>query len=143
MKTDLYHLVYISSAIKDLKHSQLQDLVNTSCEKNKKHNITGLLIYVENNFLQVLEGSRKDVLELFENIQNDARHTSIIKLVSEAIDKRIFGDWSMALRIIGAKELQARCNNLSLLEITDINEELAREKAYILIRSFLKNTYVR
>ncbi len=143
MNNDLYHLVYVSSALPGLSHEQIQELVNTSCEKNTALNISGLLIYVEGNFLQVLEGEKSKVLSLYENIKQDSRHTNVIRILSEPAEERFFPDWSMAFKNLEVGELHSRCNHRSLLEIAEIRDESARDKVHILIRSFLDNIYVR
>lgn len=143
MEGNLHRLVYISSAIPDLKHSQIQNLVDTSCHNNDKFQITGLLLFVEGNFMQVLEGSREHVLQLYENIKIDSRHTNLITMLSETITERMFPDWSLAFRTLEPSELESRCNHHSLLDLTTLHEQDASNKVYILIKSFLTYNYIR
>jgi hypothetical protein len=44
---------------------------------------------------QVLEGFPEDVEPLYQAIAGDPRHGSVVRLISEPIAQRSFGDWSM------------------------------------------------
>ena len=63
---------------------------------NERLEVTGLLMVGGNCFAQILEGSRSAVEEVFEKVLSDTRHESIVVLTREALQERIFGDWSMA-----------------------------------------------
>jgi len=67
-----------------------------SSQNNRKDNITGLLVYFEKLFFQIIEGNDEKVDQLFEKIGKDSRHNDIIKLKTEdGIDQRLFPTWSM------------------------------------------------
>jgi hypothetical protein len=46
-------------------------------------------------FIQVLEGGREEVCELFGAIMSDKRHGGVRILVYEEISERRFGGWNM------------------------------------------------
>jgi hypothetical protein len=48
--------------------------------------------------MQVLEGNREDVHEIFEAICKDPRNTGVVKLAEEEIESRDFPDWSMGFK---------------------------------------------
>jgi hypothetical protein len=60
--------------------------------------VTGLLLYMDGNFIQALEGEKEEVLSTHERIANDPRHRGLITLLQGDIEKRDFGDWSMGFR---------------------------------------------
>ena len=63
---------------------------------NARQNVSGVLIYKDEVFLQVLEGEH-DVLErLIRNITADRRHGDVKIISDDAIDKRDFDAWHMA-----------------------------------------------
>jgi PAS domain S-box-containing protein len=92
---NLYQLIYISTAIKDMFEIDLLELLIQSRHNNKKSDITGLLLYHNGHFLQVLEGIDFNVKDIFQKIQQDSRHTDVSVVVTQYIDKREFGDWEM------------------------------------------------
>jgi hypothetical protein len=67
--------------------------------------VTGLLIYSDLHFFQILEGEKKVVLELFSKISNDKRHSDIQILSENNVDVRSFPTWEMAYATPSAKEL--------------------------------------
>jgi hypothetical protein len=70
---------------------------------NYKHNITGVLIYKNQNFLQVLEGEESAVNATFERIKFDRRHKNIFEVINTTIDERIFEDYNFGFTIIDNK----------------------------------------
>lgn len=97
----MHRLIYTSTASRLLGQSELHKLLNSARKKNAEESITGLLIYHEGCFLQVLEGD-KDVIErCYKKICRDGRHTDCIELANEATTGRMFSAWWMAYRQFG------------------------------------------
>jgi len=59
-----YRLVYSSEAAPGLTPAELEGMLAESRIRNKAHGISGVLIFVDGAFLQVLEGEKNDVLDL-------------------------------------------------------------------------------
>lgn len=95
-----YQLVYLSTSLLPLFDSggkqDILAILNVSRENNKRHDITGALIFNERHFAQVLEGSRANVGDVFRSIQKDRRHIDIVVLQEGWIKSRDFGGWAMA-----------------------------------------------
>lgn len=72
--------------------------------KNKEQQITGLLLYNSKSFIQIIEGPKDNIHNLFEIISNDPRHYGIVKILEEKIKTRSFPDWSMGYRRLSDKE---------------------------------------
>lgn len=113
----MIHLIYISSVTSWPTEEGLVALLDSSRSYNEKHQITGMLIYSNATYMQVLEGETKDVHQLFEKIQQDTRHTGIVKLLEEEINERDFPKWSM-----GFKDLK-QCSPEELPGFIDIFNE--------------------
>lgn len=92
----MYHIIYISSAVRLLSNEELFELLKKSRKYNSVHNITGCLFYKDGNFLQIIEGDKADVEFLFEKIKKDQIHKGIIILFEEKIQSREFPQWEMA-----------------------------------------------
>lgn len=91
-------LIYASSATRLLTDLELVQLLQQSCDKNVCLDITGLLLYRDGNFMQVLEGPDKAVTDLFSTIASDTRHRGVMLLLQEEIAERQFPSWSMGFR---------------------------------------------
>ncbi len=92
---DLIHLIYASAASRSLNQRKLPALLKKSRENNAAVDITGLLLYKDGAFFQILEGDRPTVLRVFEKIKKDPRHTNITVLLLESIPQRNFADHRM------------------------------------------------
>lgn len=96
----MYYLIYSSKASDEMNESVLKEIMAKAEEKNKAQNITGLLVYFNGTFIQMLEGKEDDVLDTFDRIEDDSRHEQIIKLFSGNTDKRHFPNWKMSLQVV-------------------------------------------
>ncbi len=94
----MFHIIYMSSATVPFSPADLQSLLAVSRKNNAVSKVTGLLIYKDGNFLQVLEGEQTVIDKLYFKISLDPRHGHILAFFKEEIPKREFPDWSMAFR---------------------------------------------
>ena len=91
-------LVYVSSATQLFSEEDLKALLAQSRDKNKRLGLTGLLLYKDGNFMQVLEGAEDAVLQIYATIQGDPRHHGILELTRQQIQEREFASWSMGFK---------------------------------------------
>jgi hypothetical protein len=101
----VHQLIYSSSSRKKILKSHLYIILRQARKNNKMIDVTGLLIYSDLHFFQILEGEKKVVLELFSKISNDKRHSDIQILSENNVDVRSFPTWEMAYATPSAKEL--------------------------------------
>lgn len=99
-------LVYVSTATVPFSSSELRDLLAKSRDNNAMLDITGMLLYKDGNFMQVLEGEEGAVRALYAKITSDPRHKGNYMLLQGALEKRTFPDWSMGFRDLSAEDLQ-------------------------------------
>jgi calcineurin-like phosphoesterase family protein len=83
-----------------MAQDDLMAILKTSRKNNKPRNITGLLLYRDGHFLQVLEGPEHAVKELYEVIKQDERHQNVKTLMEGDKTLRDFGDWEMGFEDI-------------------------------------------
>ena len=91
----LVRLLYASRAAAPLTTPVVESILAQSRAHNPKLGITGILCYSHDLFLQVLEGSRDAVCELYNTIVRDERHDHVRILSYEEIAERRFGNWTM------------------------------------------------
>ena len=91
----LVRLLYASRANSPTDASVYDSILEQSRARNPKLGITGILCFSENLFIQVLEGGRDEVCELYNTIVRDGRHQHVRILGFEEIRERRFGNWTM------------------------------------------------
>ena len=133
---DLDSLVYVSSAVRQLNLEEISYLLKRARERNKEYGITGVLLYISNNFMQYIEGPKDNLDIIYKIIREDDQHTGLILVDREAIESRQFGDWSMAYQ---TKDVEGYVGSPSerkliemLLELPNDNPSTAR----IVLHSF-------
>ncbi|CAN5718670.1 BLUF domain-containing protein [soil metagenome] len=94
----LYFLIYVSVASDSLRSGELLDLLRVSRENNTRDEITGLLLYKDRRFMQLLEGSQAAVCATFGRIARDSRHHDPTILLEGETAERDFADWSMGFQ---------------------------------------------
>ncbi|MGT2425584.1 BLUF domain-containing protein [Amnibacterium kyonggiense] len=88
-------IVYSSAAQEDFAPADLQGLLVQSRRANEQAGLTGLLVYRDGRFLQLLEGEDETVRATMHAIETDARHGQIRVLLEDRIESRQFPDWTM------------------------------------------------
>ena len=73
----LKQLVYVSNHAIHFSDYDLSQLMKKARTKNKRLNITGLLLSDNQHFLQVIEGPEISINELISDILADERHNKI------------------------------------------------------------------
>ncbi len=91
----LVRCLYASRARQPLLPAVTDAILEQSRRNNPARGITGLLCFVDDIFVQVLEGGRDPVCDLFANIVRDERHGGVRILAYEEISERRFGHWNM------------------------------------------------
>lgn len=95
-----YYLVYLSAATQIYSDTDIIQILTVSRKNNAENDITGILLYHDGSILQVLEGERRAVTELYQKIKTDERHKNVIQLVEGNSEERNFADWSMGFKAV-------------------------------------------
>jgi Sensors of blue-light using FAD len=91
----LIRLLYASRAADANRSAMIDSIMQQSRAHNPERGITGILCYGGDMFLQVLEGGRMEVNELYGHILRDPRHKDVMILHYEEITERRFSGWTM------------------------------------------------
>jgi hypothetical protein len=102
----LIHCIYASRATVDMSEADLQRLLERSRLNNSARGVTGMLLFIEGSFFQVLEGDAEIVDKIYETIARDARHDRVTQIIREPISKRSFGEWSMGFEAVERRDAQ-------------------------------------
>lgn len=92
----MIQLGYFSSASIDSSPSDIEQILTTSRDNNRRQGITSLLLHDKGNYLQIIEGPKAQVLALFEVIKRDSRHTGVIEILQQPVAERQFPDCAMS-----------------------------------------------
>ena len=136
----LITLIYVSSATKTVKDLDIVNILRASREANGKVGITGILLFKDGNFMQVLEGEATSVDELHGKISKDPRHTGLITLLRKPITKRSFSNWKMGFKDMGGLTPAERSGHSDYLDLplNDRSFVSNPSSALILLQSFKK-----
>jgi Sensors of blue-light using FAD len=138
----MYRLVYCSAAKVPFSKSELLDLLSKARDKNQRLGITGMLLFKDGDFLQLLEGEREAVKLLFEQIEADPRHSGTLVIEEEESPERVFKDWSMGFRDLSDPEVRKLPGYSHYLNTPLVAESLARHpSAALQLLSMFKPTY--
>ena len=91
----MIQLIYSSAAVTPFTPTQLSTLLDRARKRNDLFNVSGMLLYHDGSFLQVLEGPNDGVDTIYRSITNDKRHTSHKMLGRQVVLRREFEGWSM------------------------------------------------
>ncbi|KAF0815260.1 Blue light- and temperature-regulated antirepressor BluF [Andreprevotia sp. IGB-42] len=91
----LVRLIYASRAKAPITTETINGILLAARKHNPDNGITGILAYGNETFLQVLEGGRQQVNQLYGQLIHDERHTDVTLLDLSEIDCRQYANWSM------------------------------------------------
>lgn len=112
----LVRCLYASRAAAPIGEPLVTAILDQARRNNPRLGVTGLLCYAGDVFIQVLEGGRDGVCELFNAIVRDDRHSAVRMLLYEEVTARRFGDWTM-----GRAEI-AKASRSVLLKYSEMPE---------------------
>lgn len=102
----LMQLIYLSD-LAATSELVLASIVASAVRNNQKNDVTGMLLYADGNFLQVIEGEAEQVQATFQRISRDPRHRNVTVLLEEPLTQRQFAHWSMGYKQLSEQELRA------------------------------------
>lgn len=97
----MYRIIYTSTSKEMMDERDLQRILRSARTHNSANAITGMLIYHDGCFIQVLEGDQDAVEACYKRIERDPRHLNCIEMAREAVVSRIFTDWWMTYQHYG------------------------------------------
>jgi hypothetical protein len=100
----IFQIAYLSSLVTD-DSTLLPSILEVAIRNNSQRGITGMMLYSDGNVMQVLEGEKDVVLQTFQSIEADMRHTGVMVLLEHAIAARQFASWSMGFKHLAKADL--------------------------------------
>ena len=136
--SNLFHWIYISTATEFLTEPGKLELLKHSRTRNQSLDATGMLLYGNQSFIQVLEAGKDNLRVLQTSIRQDTRHQGIITLKDEAIEERVFPDWQMGFADRDQDEEEFLRQLDGLYDFAGIDEQ--QGYSWQLLQSFRKHS---
>lgn len=131
------NIVYVSNAVMLLDNAELLNILTTARKNNAKRGVTGVLLYSDRIFIQLLEGDDADVDHIFGEIEKDARHKNMITLIDEEIHTKDFPDWSMGFSTPGPGKVKDILGYLQSVDNLKANQ--SNSAAVMTLKSFIES----
>lgn len=100
----MLHLLYVSGASVRIGDTEIEDILTASRRNNLRDDVTGMLLWADGVFIQVLEGEADTVRTLYRRIQADDRHRNLMLVLEQPAGKRLFSHWSMGFKQLDASK---------------------------------------
>ncbi len=132
----MYYIFYqaVESAIFKDRENGIEILLQNAREKNKRLDITGMLLHIEGSFIQYIEGEEVSVKELFKAIEKDSRLAAIKVIDSGSAKNRIFINWEMAYENFNINTI----NHIEKIDYPNIQEYLKSASTIKLIKLMIQ-----
>ncbi|GAB5399159.1 MAG: hypothetical protein Aureis2KO_07440 [Aureisphaera sp.] len=105
-----------------MEETDIQQLLEHTETSNNARNISGILVFKDGNFFQILEcpiAEKENLVSLFEKIKNDPRHYNVIKIIERHNRSRLFETYRSSFKVL-----------LNPSEIKGVYNYLKQEKEY-------------
>jgi len=96
----LAQLTYVSDRNSNCTDEEIKKILSVAEKYNPLLKITGVLLYTDTKFIQMLEGDAKLISGLYTKIKLDKRHCNFWMISFGPIDKKSFPSWHMGARKI-------------------------------------------
>ncbi len=100
----VFRMLYVSGATRPMTPTDLDEILAVSRRNNAREDVTGVLLWAEGAFIQVLEGDERKVRELAKRISHDTRHRNFMVLVEQTVPERVFGEWAMGYKHLAPEQ---------------------------------------
>lgn len=140
----MHRLIYVSSATSRISEAEITDILKVSRRNNARQGLTGVMIYHEGSFFQILEGEEDIVEGLFRRIAGDERHHGVIRLLSTSVASRAFPDWQMGFVPMDSMTASQQEGAISLISLAKgendtISKAMTRDRSVkLLVNRFLR-----
>ena len=98
-------IIYGSQSRIDFSPEELVELLEAARDRNAGSELSGMLLYCSQSFLQMLEGEPEALAETYKRISADDRHDNLRLLMDAEVSTRLFPDWTMGFTHLDEDEL--------------------------------------
>lgn len=96
----LSQLVYVSKRKANCTTEEIDKILASCKQNNPDLGITGILLYSQDKFIQLVEGESSIVMKLYDKIKKDDRHKDCVMISLAPIKEKSFPSWHMGSKQI-------------------------------------------
>ena len=100
----LVHVIYPCAGPAEMQKQEVLTLVKQARIANRKHDISGMLLYIGGIVLQSFEGEPRMVSAVCSTLFRDKPRMRVTQIVREPIGEREFPEWTMGFSTVDARE---------------------------------------
>ncbi|CAM4264418.1 BLUF domain-containing protein [Gillisia hiemivivida] len=126
-----YAISYVSSVNSNLTEDDILKVLKYTRNWNNEHGITGILLYSDGNFFQVLEGEKEILKSLLSRIIKDKRHTNVMVIFEKEGSETKFDDYQSDFISLDTR-FQSENIEMYLSQIEKLNPKIQSSVRYIL-----------
>lgn len=126
----MFQLIYVSQATSSIQLDEIENILEASRANNQVEQVTGMLMYKDRLFLQILEGEKDHVFSVYNRVKDDSRHQGVQIIEELEVPKRQFDQWIMGFKFLTQDDLIKIIYPLSSLEdvVVDFTEVIKDPK---------------
>jgi hypothetical protein len=98
----LIHVIYVGAAATEISEHDTAEFLKEARKTNRKHDVSGMMLYVGGGLLLLLEGEAHKVDAAFQEIAASKRQMRAI--LREPVAEREFPDWIMGFEAVAPAE---------------------------------------
>lgn len=91
----MVQIIYTSRVSSNVSFDDVARILTFASKNNSEKNITGMMLYSPQYFMQCIEGEKSAIEELMQKILKDKRHHDIHIYGSKSITQRDFTAWNL------------------------------------------------
>ena len=129
--------IFTSTLVSSLAKQDLVGILRKSRLHNAQWGISGVMLHANGHIIQVIEGDEKAVDALWKRIEQDPRHTHVMRIFNRPVGHPLFGAWSMGYATITARQLA----NMEDIMATNVHQEPAQADEPHVILKTIKTLY--
>src|ERR1700694_5438971 len=136
----LIQAIYASSVIGGMHEPETLKLLKQARTVNRKHDVSGMLLYIGGSLLQLLEGEEAMVQAVCSTIFRD-RSGNPTAILRESVVERQFGEWTMGFATVDPLEARQLLGDDSLFNSSSGATSLTPEDAKTLFAIYGRRRY--
>jgi len=126
-----YAISYVSSVNPNLTEDDIQEVLKYTRNWNNNNGITGILLYSDGNFFQVLEGEKEVLKSLLAKIMKDNRHHNVMVIFEKEVSQTKFDNYQSDFISLDSR-FQSKNLELYFSQIEKLNPKIQSSVRYIL-----------
>ena len=137
----LIQVIYLGGGEPSLREYEIATLLKQARIANRKHDVSGMLLYVGGYFLQSFEGEPRMIDAVCGSLFRDKPRMWVKRLVQESITERQFPEWTMGFATIDTDEAGQLLGDQNLFRTNALVTQLTPDAMKTLVSIFGQRRY--